>query len=142
SWPSREMILFGGEWVTRMVRPRYVAPLSILTTLLVGVGDYVTGVETTFTLLYLFPLAFGTWLRGRTLGVILATVATACAAVTAVMWTAAPPRLAPLVWNQVASLITMLLFVWILTVLRSYVDREQRERQMAVEQLRHAERLN
>ena len=53
-----------------------------------------------------------------------------------------PLHLAPLVWNWLHSLITMLLVVWILTVLRAYVDRERSTRELAIEQLRHAERLN
>jgi signal transduction histidine kinase len=140
--PPTKTNIWGSEWITRAMGPRYVALLSLAATLLVGVGDYLTGVETTFTLLYMFPLAFGTWVRGRTLGFVLATVATACATGTAVITIPRPIRIGPLIWNQLASLITMLLVVWILIVLRSYVDREQRERQIAIEQLRHAERLN
>ena len=120
----------------------WVVTLSLATMLIVGLGDYVTGVEPTFTLLYLFPLAFGTWLRGRTFGVVLALLATACSTVAVVLASHGSFRLVPLVWNEFASCVTMLLVVWILTVLNAYVARERSRRELAVEQLRHAERLN
>lgn len=128
--------------MNRAVAGNAVGPLSLLATLAVGFGDYVTGVETTFTLLYLFPLAFGTWLRGRAFGVILALLATTCATLAVVLTNHASLRIAPTVWNEFATLVTMLFVVWILTVLHAYVDRERSRRVLAVEQLRHAERLN
>jgi len=139
----KRLAILSGDWT----RARYVVPGSIAATLLMGVGDYVTGVDTTFTLLYMFPLALGTWLRGRTLGIVLAFLATICATVTALVMSfmplrLVPLRLAPFVWNQMASLTTMLFVVWILMALRAYVEREQKERQIAVEHLRHADRLN
>jgi signal transduction histidine kinase len=128
--------------MNRAVDGDAVGPISVAATVIVGVGDYVTGVETTFTLLYLFPIAFGTWLRGRTFGIVLVILATTCATLTAALAGQAPIRLAPLIWNQFASLVTMLLVVWILVVLHTYVARERSGREVAVEQLRHAERLN
>ena len=119
-----------------------VVPLSIGSMLIVGVSDFATGVETTFTLLYLFPLAFGTWFRGSKFGVFLAILATLCAALTAAFTSHPAPRLGPFVWNQSATFATMLIKVWLLTALRSYVERERSSRALAVEQLRHAERLN
>src|SRR4051812_25445990 len=68
--------------MNRAVEERVVVPLAVSATLLVGAGDYATGVETTFTLLYLFPLAFGAWLRGRGFGIFLAVLATCCATLT------------------------------------------------------------
>ncbi|MET0792569.1 MAG: ATP-binding protein [Polyangiaceae bacterium] len=126
----------------RIVAGNAVVSLSALAMLVVGLGDYLTGVETTFTLLYLFPLAFGTWFRGRTFGVVLALLATACATFALVLTNHAAIRRAPVVWNEFASFVTMLLVVWILSVLHAYVDRERSRRELAVEQLRHAERLN
>jgi len=127
--------------MNRVVEEHATVPLAIAATLLVGAGDYATGVETTFTLLYLFPLAFGAWLRGRGFGFFLAVVATGCATLTE-FFSARPLRMAALIWNQFASLSLMLLVVWVLVVLRAYVERERSSRELAVEQLRHAERLN
>ena len=128
--------------MNRTVRDEWIVPVSVLAMLVVGLGDYLTGVETTFTLLYLFPLAFGTWRRGRTFGVLLALLATGCATFTIALTSHGGFRRAPVIWNEFASFVTMLLVVWILTVLHAYVDRERSRRELAVEQLRHAERLN
>lgn len=128
--------------MNRAVEERVVVPLAVTATLLVGAGDYATGVETTFTLLYLFPLAFGAWLRGRAFGFFLAAIATGCATLTELVSAPRPLRTATLVWNQFASLSLMLLVVWVLVILRAYVERERSSRELAVEQLRHAERLN
>ncbi len=128
--------------MNRAVEERAVVPLAIAATLLVGAGDYATGDETTFTLLYLFPLAFGSWLRGRGFGFFLAAIATCCATLTQFVSARGLIGSAPLIWNQFASLSIMLLVVWVLTVLRAYVERERSGRELAVEQLRHAERLN
>jgi signal transduction histidine kinase len=128
--------------MSRAIEEHTVVPLAVVATLLVGAGDYITGVETTFTLLYLFPLAFGTWHRGRSFGFFLAGIATCCALLTEFVSAPRPLRTAPLIWNQFASLSIMLLVVWVLIVLRAYVERERSSRELAVEQLRHAERLN
>jgi two-component system, NtrC family, sensor kinase len=128
--------------MNRAVEERAVVPLAITATLLVGAADYATGVETTFILLYLFPIAFGAWLRGRAFGFFLAAIAGSCAALTEFVSAPRPLRTAALVWNQFASLSLMLLVVWVLVVLRAYVERERSSRQLAVEQLRHADRLN
>jgi signal transduction histidine kinase len=114
----------------------------LIAMLVVGVGDYVTGVETTFTLLYLFPLAYGAWSRGRNFGVVLAVIATLCSALAVVLTSHVPIRSFPLIWNAFGSSLTMLFVVWILTALHAYVDQERTTRELAVEQLRHAERLN
>ena len=128
--------------MNRAVGGHFVVPLAVSVMLLVGVGDYATGVETIFTLLYMFPLAFGSWLRGVPFGIVLASIATGCATLAAVFTGHPPLRLAPLIWNQFASLVTMLFVVWILSILRAYVEKERAGRELAVEQLRHAERLN
>jgi len=130
------------RFMNRAVEEHAVVPLTLGATLLVGAGDYATGVETTFTLLYLFPLAFGTWLRGRNFGFFLAAVATCCATLTEFGSVHGSARAAQLIWNQFASLSIMLLVVWVLTVLHAYVERERSGRELAVEQLRHSERLN
>src|SRR3954454_8104641 len=85
--------------MNRAVEERVVVPLAVSATLLVGAGDYATGVETTFTLLYLFPLAFGAWLRGRGFGVFLAVIAMCCATLTELVSATRPLRTATLIWN-------------------------------------------
>jgi signal transduction histidine kinase len=60
------------QWFNR--RPRRWAPACSLTAVLViGVVDYVTGLEVSVTLLYLGPVALSTWHAGRVMGVSMAS---------------------------------------------------------------------
>lgn len=124
------------SWITRA----NVVPLALALTLLAGLGDYVTAVEVTFTLAYLCPIALGTWYRGRRFGALLAGLATACAVATSLA-AVQRPSLLVLFWNDVGILGVLLVVVWALDRLRSYVSREQEERRAAVEQVRHGDRL-
>jgi signal transduction histidine kinase len=107
---------------------------------LVAVGDYVTGVEITFTLLYLFPIAGAAWLHGRALGFTLAIAAAVCA-IGVFLLTSTSRSVLPLAWNAGGELAIFLIVVWLVDSLRRHVERERDERRLAVEQLRHAERL-
>jgi signal transduction histidine kinase len=122
--------------------PRRAVPaLAITLLVVVAVGDYLTGVDITFTLLYLFPIAGAAWLHGRALGVALAIAAAVCAI--AVLLLDMPDRaLLPLAWNAGGQLAIFLIVAWLVGALRRHVERERDERRIAVEQLRHAERLN
>ena len=48
--------------------------LGLLLGLVAAVGwvDYLTGFEVSVSLLYLIPIAFGTWVAGRSVGFVLA----------------------------------------------------------------------
>ncbi|HTJ46293.1 MAG TPA: HAMP domain-containing sensor histidine kinase [Kofleriaceae bacterium] len=121
----------------RTISRRAVAPIAIALTILVGAGDYASGVELTFTLMYLFPIAFAAWMHGRAAAVIVALCAGACTVVVG-----AEQHWLPLVWNAIGSLVIFVFVAYVVDALRRYVERERRERILAVEQLRHAERLN
>ena len=107
-------------------------------------GDFLTGVEIAFTLLYLIPVAVAAWWRRRAFGLAIATAcvcgATACEVVTRIDrgWSLPVWRMA---WNYGGSLVIFGLFVELVVRLRAYVDRDERARRTAVEQLRQAERL-
>ncbi len=119
---------------------RHVGPVTIGATLAIGAADYITGVSLTLLqLAYLAPLVAGTWLGSRALGLVLAAIASACVGaisfhLDASMWPSAIDTL---------GCAGIFLVVVVLTDrLRSYVEREQLQRWAAVEQLRHADRLN
>ena len=122
-----------------------VVPLALVASLLIGVGDLVTGVEVAFTLLYVFPIALGTWFRDRRFGLTLAALSAALSVASEVGW-----RLThqshistfSLLWNHAGSLGIFVLLVEILCRLCAYVEGEKLGRRSAIEQLRHAERLN
>lgn len=57
-----------------MTRTR-VVPLALALLLCCTLGDYATGVDVTFTLLYLAPVARGAWYHGPHFGALLALLA-------------------------------------------------------------------
>ncbi|MEO8840082.1 MAG: hypothetical protein ABI591_07305 [Kofleriaceae bacterium] len=121
-----------------MTLRRAIAPLTIAATLAIGAADYVTGVSITLLqLFYLAPLVAGTWLRGRTLGLVLAALASACAGAISFHFA---DSLLPTTFNTVGCAGVFLVVVVLTDRLRHYVEREQLQRWAAVEQLRHADR--
>ena len=122
-----------------------VVPLAIVASLLIGAGDFMTGVEVAFTLLYVFPIALGTWFRDRLFGYVLAGFSAVLSVTGELGWRVQHDMLVhpySLLWNHGGSLGIFLLCVNVLDRLREYVEGERKSRQTAVEQLRHAERLN
>jgi signal transduction histidine kinase len=122
-----------------------VVPLALVATLLIGMGDFATGVDEAFTLLYVFPIALGTWYRDRRFGWIVAVLCAAISAASEVGWRLSHGyhvRPFLLLWNDGGSLGIFVLCVEVLHRLRAYVERERLGRRRVIEQLRHAERLN
>jgi signal transduction histidine kinase len=119
---------------------KYITPLAIAMTLAIGAADWITGVSITLLqLTYLAPLVAATWLNGRRLGLFVAALASVC--IGAISF-----HVADLVWPSAVNTLGcagVFLVVVILTDrLRDHVEREQMQRWAAVEQLRHADRLN
>jgi signal transduction histidine kinase len=125
-----------------MGAPQAVVPLALVLLLGFGVLDFVAGIEVAFTLLlYLVPVCLVTWSCGGGTGLVFAGLATGSAALaaTAVRLSASPSIV---VWDTLGTLGVLVTVVLVLERLREYVAKEQRERRVAIEQLRHAERLN
>ncbi len=120
---------------------RTAAIACVIAILAAGVGDCLTGIEITFTLLYLIPIAYGAWTVGMGFGVALAALAAALGTTAIVV---ATPTMSPLVtaWNQLGALATFVVIAIALDRLHVYIERERRRLRVAVEQLRHADRLN
>ena len=136
--PERSAIL-AIERLSGTLTRRSVIPISILLTVVIGVGDRLTGVELPFTILYLFPIGLGAWFRGRVFGMLLSALATACVGVSFAHDYASSLAL---VWNTVGAVVLFFAVTWCVDQLHAYVDRERAERRLAIDQLRHAERLN
>ena len=119
-----------------------VVPLALALLLCCALGDYATGVDVTFTLLYLAPVALGSWYRGRRFGFLLAGLATLSSLCTSIAAPSSGPRLHVVLWNEVGVLGVLLVIVHVMSRLRAAIDREKKERRSAVDQLRHADRLN
>jgi signal transduction histidine kinase len=133
------------EWLRERLTPKSVIPIALVASLFIGVGDFVTGVDVAFTLLYVFPIALGTWYRDRRFGWILAVLCAVLSAAAEVGWRLehrGHVRFFWLFWNHGGSLGIFVLCVEVLHRLRAYVESESRTRRRVIEQLRHAERLN
>lgn len=127
---------------------RRVVPLSLALVVVVSLGDWLTGVEIGFTLLYLGPIAFATWQRGRTFGAVIALLSALGGAFTQVAdlvrdrHAFTRQAVSILAWNQGGALGIFLVVVHLLSTLRRHVDRDRAERDAAVQSLRHSQRLN
>jgi signal transduction histidine kinase len=116
-----------------------VVPLSLIMILLIGVGDALTGIEMPFTILYLLPIGLGTWYRSHRFGIVLSLLSTASSLLSLALVHMSPFLVA---WNLAGAALLFVSASWAVSELRAYVERERTLRAMAIDQLRHAERLN
>ncbi len=118
---------------------RSVVPVALAMTLVVGIGDRLTGVELPFTLLYLLPIGLAAWYRDRAFGIVVSTLATLSITVSLV-----DDHLSPLgiVWNGSGAVVLFFAATWCVDQLHASVEAERAQRRLAIDQLRHAERLN
>jgi signal transduction histidine kinase len=133
------------DWLHESLTPTTVVPIALGASLLIGAGDFLTGVDVACTLLYVFPIALGTWYRDRRFGWILAVLCASISAIAEVGWRLehrGHVRAFWLFWNHGGSLGIFVLCVEVLHRLRAYVENERLGRRRVIEQLRHAERLN
>jgi diguanylate cyclase (GGDEF)-like protein len=100
--------------------------ISLGMILCVAVGDALTGTEVHFTLLYLAPIAFGTWLAGLGAGVSL-SISAAILSITADLWAreGTPAPTAVVAWNLLVQLGVYLAVVLLLSGFRSRLEGEQ-----------------
>lgn len=117
---------------------RSIIPVAALLTFLIGAGDLVTGIELPFTILYMLPIGLATWFHGRRLGVVASVLATGFIALSLVY-----ERMSPLsiIWNVAGAAVLFLAASWGIEQVRSHMEHERALRRMAVDELRHAERL-
>ncbi|HSD87460.1 MAG TPA: histidine kinase dimerization/phospho-acceptor domain-containing protein, partial [Kofleriaceae bacterium] len=127
------------ERIARPLTRRSIVPFGIALTLVIGVGDRLTGVELPFTILYVLPIGLGTWFRDRRFGMVLAALSTICIAISL-----HHDRLSSfgIAWNVGGAALLFLAVIWCVDQLHAFIESERAQRRMAVDQLRHAERLN
>lgn len=103
-----------------------VLSLASLAILCLAVGDVLTGTEASFTLLYLAPIAFATWLVGLGAGVSLSAVAAVSSTAADVLARqGAPMAPAIMAWNLVIQLGVYLALVLLLSGFRARLEGEQ-----------------
>ena len=122
-----------------------VVPIALSIALVLGICDFLTGIDLAFTLLYLLPIGLATWFRGRLFAVGIALLCVS-STVLAELYTRLHFgwRIHPftMTWNHGGTVGMLVVGIELLWHLHLYIEKEARERRMAVEQLRHAERLN
>ncbi|MEO8700590.1 MAG: ATP-binding protein [Kofleriaceae bacterium] len=113
--------------------------LAVILTAFIAVGDQVTGVDVAFTLLYVAPVALGTWYAGFRHGAWIAMFATACSMVNA-MIDQRPVFVT--IWNELGLLVVFVSLSYLLERHREHLANERHQHRLTVDQLRHADRLN
>jgi signal transduction histidine kinase len=140
----------GGAWWVAQAIARFglnrsnVVPLAVVATALVAAGDFLTGIEITFTLLYLVPITMAAWFRGRVFGAALAIVSAAIATATDIVLrqqNGRPVHAMHVAWNHGGSLVIFIAFGFLVARLRRYHEHDRQVRRATLEQLRQADRL-
>lgn len=131
------------EWVKRTARA-YPTLLSLTLAALLILGDYCSGVELTFTLLYLAPIALASWGKGRKTGIFVAAFCSASGLAIELSarlhhrWPLHPFRM---FWNHAGALGIFVACVLLVARLHEFFEKEAKQRRLTLEQLRQAERL-
>ena len=142
SWPRR--IAPVKRW-RAPVNATTALPIAFALWIFATLGDYATDAEVGFTLLYLAPIGIAVWWRGLRAGTLIAVLCLASFTATSIhseLVAAGRIRFPILVWNLAGDVGVFFAFAVILDRLRVRIAREERERESAVQQLRHADRLN
>src|SRR5690606_22428338 len=135
---ARSERLLARAW--RRVNRQSAVPIAFALAALVGAGDFATKAEVRFTLLYLLPIGLASWFRGRAFSLAVAPLYTAIWCVTRL--TSHPDRGAVVIaWNLFGQSGVFALFALVIARLRARLASEVHEREDAIDQLRHAERL-
>ncbi len=130
------------RFAERNITERSALPIAVVVTLVAGVGDLLTTAETSFTLFYLVPLAIATWFRGKRAGYLVIGETMLVSGVVDIWLSRRSIGVQFVLWNLAVELGLYLVFATMLDALRTRVLLEAEARQGAIEQLRHAERLN
>jgi diguanylate cyclase (GGDEF)-like protein len=93
--------------------------------LCLAVGDVLTGTEASFTLLYLAPIAFGTWFVGLDAGIALSLVAALASSLADLVARSWQGNAAVVAWNLVIQLGVYLAMALLLAGFRSRLEGEQ-----------------
>ncbi len=92
---------------------------------LVGVADYTTGRDISFSLFYLIPIALAAWFVGGWAGITISIVSTAAWFIADYLWSPLGIHLVILVWNAAVRLSVFVVLVFVLAKLRAALIRER-----------------
>jgi signal transduction histidine kinase/DNA-binding response OmpR family regulator len=110
------------KYLRRQSEP-FLAALGFVLVFLLGVVDYLTGPEISFSIFYLLPVSMATWLADRRIGVSIASASAIAWLVADLLW--AVPYSHPFIpyWNATMRLGVFLLFVFLLAALKALNER-------------------
>ena len=125
----------------RLVNPKTALPLASAILLLAGVGDALTTVEVTFTLVYTLPIGLVTWFRGPRYGLLFVAIAVAISGYVDFVVGPAKNHVTTALFNLIGEALLFALLGTILLALRRRLLVEAELRSTVLGALRHADRL-
>ena len=87
---------------------------------LLGLFDYLTGLELSFSLFYLLPIAAVTWLSGRKVGVLASFAAAVTWLVADLLWKSPSVDSSVIYWNAIVRLIVFLVVIVLLSEVKAF----------------------
>ena len=126
----------------RFLTDRNALPAAFLLVVLASIGDAMTSTDTAFTLVYLLPIGIVSWSCKRSVALATIAVCVAVGAYLDVRGQREPVSWAFNLWNQSTEFGVYVAFSYTLHLLRKRLDAEVGLRMAALDQLRHADRLN
>ena len=126
----------------RLLTEKNALPAAVVLSVLAGVGDAITTAEAAFTLFYVIPVVIVTWFRGLRLAAGIIALCVASSAGVDIFVGPRPSSWIFTLWNALAESLLFSAFAYTISLLRRRVDTETALRAAALDQLRHAERLN
>jgi diguanylate cyclase (GGDEF)-like protein len=96
--------------------------VGLLTVLLVGFLDYLTGTRVTFVLFYLFPVSLVAWFSGRRIGILLAVIAGIIWSMSNELALQTPWNALSLYWNTIMRAGAFLVVSYSLSTLKSALE--------------------
>ena len=126
------------------VNPAVVNAISLMTLLLIGWLDYITGYEFGFFIFYFIPVSIAAWYGGRKPGIAMACASAVCWYLADRMTHHPYPRPYLIYWETFARYISFLTTALTLSKIREMADNEQRVREeldRALEENRELKRL-
>src|SRR5262245_10630526 len=138
------------ELVRRPSKSR-ITVLAFVISLLLGLIDYVTGPEFAFSIFYLLPIIFASWLAGKRSGILISAVCCLCWLEAELLWGMRYSSLLMPFWNATARLGFLLIAAFLSAALQrttqaledkaAALSAEVIERQRAQEALREREAM-
>ena len=128
--------------VYKHIHERNAFAIAVGLAILAGIGDALTTAEIAFTLVYFLPIAIASWFSGRRLGLCIVGLCVAFSTLTDFDLTGQRGVSLAKLCNLIGEAIVFVIYSDTVTRLRARVDHEMSLRMSAVEELRHAERLN